>query len=268
MLDIGFYHPLVIHFAISLVIIGVLLRLLSLTGRASFTGPAATILLLLGTVAVAVEAIPGIASAVREHQLWGERTRNLVLAVAACEVLALVLRRAGWARPAVAVSGLLGLISVACVMQTGKLGGELVYAYAGGIGIRSGEPADVGRLLLAGLYHQAQLDETAGRAADATMLLELAAQRFPADDAVQVLAAESLLVNRHDPAAALTALRKITIPKEERRWRFRHGWLMAEALEALGQTDAARVTLQNLQVEFPDSERLRRRLEQANSKAG
>src|SRR5215470_2946030 len=174
MLDIGFYHPLVIHFAISLVMIGVLLRLISLTGRASFTGPAATSLLLLGTVAVvvaawsgedahiAVEALPGIASAVREHQLWGERTRNLVLAVATCEVLAFVLRRGGWARPALMVSGLWGLVSVACVMQTGKLGGELVYAYAGGIGIRSGEPADVHRLLLAGLYHQAQLDERAG----------------------------------------------------------------------------------------------------------
>src|ERR1700756_5220903 len=104
------------------------------------------------------------------------------------------------------------------------------------MGIGSGEPADVGRLLLAGLYHQAQIDEHAGRATDAATLLELAAQRFPADEAVQILAAESLLVDRHDPAAALTALRKITVPKEERRWRFRHGWLMAEAFEALGQT--------------------------------
>src|ERR1043166_4159062 len=186
MLDIGFYHPLVIHFAISLVMIGVLLRWISLTGRASFTGPAATSLLLLGTVAVvvaawsgedahvAVEALPGIASAVREHQMWGERTRNLVLAVAICEVLALILRRSGRARPILLASGFLGLISVACVMQTGKLGGELVYAYAGGIGIRSGEPADVGRLLLAGLYHQAQLDENAGRTMDAAALRELA----------------------------------------------------------------------------------------------
>jgi uncharacterized membrane protein len=166
MLDIGFYHPLIIHFAISLVIIGVLLHWISLTGRASFTGPAATSLLLLGTVAVvaaawsgenahiAVEALPGIASAVREHQLWGERTRNIVLAVAICEASALVLRRNRRARAVLLTSGLL------------------------------------------------------------------------------------------------------------------HGWLTAEALAALGQTDAARMTLQNLQIEFPDSERLRRRLGQADGKVG
>ena len=121
--------------------------------------------------------------------------------------------------------------------------------------------------MLAGLYHQAQLDEKAGRSADAATLMELAARRFPSEEAVQVLAAESLLVDRHDPAAALATLRTITVPKGERRWRFRHGWLTADALDALGQTAAARTTLQNLLAEFPDSERVRRRLEQIGSNA-
>lgn len=276
MFDIGFYHPLVIHFAISLLIIGVLLRWISLTGRASFTGPAAATLLLLGMVAVVaaawsgedahvtVETIPGIAPAVHAHQMWGERTRNVVVGVAACEVLALILRRKGRARPALLASGVLGLASVFCILQTGKLGGDLVYAHAGGVGIRSGDPNDVERLLLAGLYQQAQLDERTGRPEDAAALIEVAAQRFPHNAAVQVLAAESLLRDRHDPQAALALLRKSVVPPDERQLRFRHGWLTANALDALGQTALAQVTLRELQTEFPDSARVRKRLAEAN----
>jgi len=152
-------------------------------------------------------------------------------------------------------------------VQTGKLGGDLVYAYAGGVGIRSGHPQDVGRLLLAGLYQQAQLDERAGRSEDAAALSEAAVRRFPTNVAVQVLAAESLLQERHDPQAALTLLRQSVVPKDERQLRFRHGWLTADALDALGQTDLALVTLHALQAEFPDSERVRKRLEEANRNA-
>src|SRR3989442_1248499 len=101
--DIGFYHPILIHLAIGLLAAGVLFRWMSLTGRAAFAGPAATSLTLLATVAilvaaqsgedahVAVEAVPGAARAVRAHQQWGERTRNLALAVGALELLALAL---------------------------------------------------------------------------------------------------------------------------------------------------------------------------------
>jgi uncharacterized membrane protein len=276
MLDIGFFHPLLIHFAIGVSLIGILFRGISLTGRFPFTGPAATTLILLGAIAVvvaawsgedahvAVEAIPGIAAAVHAHQIWGERTRNLMLLLASVEILALPLARRGRARPALLASGVLGLMSALCILQTGKLGGELVYAHAGGVGIRSGEPEDVKRLLLAGLYQQAQRDEQAGRSADAAALIELAAQRFPTEAAVQLLAAESLLQDRRDPQAALAALEKIEVPETERRLRFRHGWLRADALETLGQTEAVHLTLQGLQTEFPDSERVRKRLAQGS----
>ena len=49
--------------------------------------------------------------------------------------------------------------------------------------------------------------------------------------------------------------------------KLRHGWLTADALETLGQADAARVALQELRTEFPNSERLRKRLEQVDSSA-
>ena len=272
MLDIGFYHPLIIHFAIALSLVGTCFRIVSLTGRFPFTGPAATSLILLGAVSVvvaawsgedahiAVEAMPGVATVVQAHQIWGERTRNIVLLFASVELLALIFARQDKERPFLLASGVLGIVSALCIMQTGKLGGDLVYAYAGGIGIRSEESEDVGRLLLAGLYHQAQLDKRAGWAANAAVLVEIAAQRFPTNAAVQVLAAESLLQDRHDAKGALTVLRKVEAPETDRRLRFRYGWLMADALESLGQTDAAQVTLQKLQTEFPDSERLRKRL--------
>src|SRR5262249_45952254 len=200
--DIGFYHPLIVHFAIALVMIGVLFRWVSFSGRAPFTGPAAAVLIFLGTAAavaaawsgndahIAVEDLPGIAPAVRQHQRWGERTRDVLLVVALCEGLARRRARRGRAGPALLASGVLGLVSVFCLVQAGQRGGDLVYAHAGGVGIQSGDPADVGRLFLAGLYHQAQLDEQAGRSAEAALLLESAAHHFPADAAVQGLAAE------------------------------------------------------------------------------
>src|SRR3989442_13820018 len=103
MLDIGFYHPLIVHFAIGLVMVGVLFRWISFSGRALFTGPAAAALIFLGTAAavaasgsgndahVAVEDIPRIATAARPALTCGERTRNILIAVALCEGLSLVL---------------------------------------------------------------------------------------------------------------------------------------------------------------------------------
>jgi uncharacterized membrane protein len=277
--DIGFYHPLIVHFAIALAIVGVLFRWIAFTGTAKFAGPAAAALLLLGTGAavvaaqsgsdasVDVEALPGAAAFVRAHEEWGLRTRNILLAISALEVFAVLVTRRDWARAALVGSGALGLAALVCVVETGERGGEIVYAHAGGVGTRSGDPADVERLLLAGLYHQAELDERAGHADDAAALIEMAARRFPSEPAVQVMAAQSLLEHRHDPAAALALLRTVAVAAADPQVRFRHGWLTADALEALGQTDMAQATLQQLRSEFPDSARLRRRLDTARSNA-
>ena len=99
--DIGFYHPIVIHFAIGLLAAGVLLRGLSLVRRGAFARPVAVALIVVATAAivvaaqsgedahVAVEAAPGIAAAVRAHQQWGERTRNVALVAAGLELVTL-----------------------------------------------------------------------------------------------------------------------------------------------------------------------------------
>jgi hypothetical protein len=148
------------------------------------------------------------------------------------------------------------------VIRTASQGGDLVYAHAGGVGIRRGDPEDVGRLLLAGLYQQAQVDRKAGKGEEAAVLLDLARRRFPADVEVQLLVAESQLLDRKDAAAALAALGQITVPKDAPRLRVRHGLLMVDALVASGQKDAARAALQNLLAESPESPAVKRKLEE------
>jgi len=164
------------------------------------------------------------------------------------------------------VSSASGLLAFLCILQTGKLGGELVYAHAGGVGIRSGDPEDVARLFLAGLFRQAELDEKVGRAGDAASLLELAAQRFPTDPAVQVRAAEALLEDRKDPAGALAILERLGPTSDEPPLRFRRGWLTADALDALGRQPEARAVLERLRAEFPENTRLRGRLARTDAR--
>ena len=57
------------------------------------------------------------------------------------------------------------------VYETSEHGGELVYSYAGGLGIRTGDEKDIERLLLAGYYNQAMADRKAGRSDSAAQLI-------------------------------------------------------------------------------------------------
>jgi uncharacterized membrane protein len=275
--DLGFYHPIVIHFAIGVLTVGVLFRWTSLTARVAFAGPAGATLILLATLAivvaaqsgeaahVAVEAVPHMTGAVRAHQAWGERTRTLALLLAGLELLGLTRRGRPYAPRIAYASAAIGLAAVLSILQTGKLGGELVYAHAAGVGIRSGAPEDVARLLLAGLFEQAEIDERAGRAEEAAGLFELAAQRFPDDPAVQVRAAEARLEDRHDPAGALEILGSRGPTTDDPRLRFRRASLTAEALDATGRPTEARAVLEGLRAAFPDDARVRRRLARADA---
>jgi predicted Zn-dependent protease len=155
----------------------------------------------------------------------------------------------------------LGLVGLFCLYEAGEHGGELVYSYAGGVGIRSGDPADVDRLLLAGLYNGALAERKAGRHEDAAKLLTLAGERHPNDPEVQLAAAESLLLDRKDPRAAIEKLRSIQPPQDNRSLRIRHGMMTADALEAAGQKEGAAAVVQGLITEYPDVARLKQRLE-------
>src|ERR1041385_3232973 len=144
--DLGFYHPIVIHFAIALLTVGVVFRCLSLTGRAR-VGAGATGLILVAAFATiiavrsgddahdAVEGLPGLGTLVRTHQRWGHWTRDIAVAMATVELLALVLERRADARALRIASAAIGIAASLAVLQTGKLGGDLVYAHPRRLGL-------------------------------------------------------------------------------------------------------------------------------------
>jgi uncharacterized membrane protein len=265
-------HPIIVHFAIALLIAGAGFRWLSLTGRIPFASPAATSLLLVGTAGAflavqsgtaahgPVERIPGVAEAVMRHESWGKDAQNAFLVVALAELAVLVLARRGRQRLALIASAVLCLPAVFCLYEAAEHGGDLVYSYAGGPGLRSGNPEDVGRVLVAGVYLQARADREAGRRGDAAALISAIAPRFASDPNVQIMAAESALIDGKDPAAALDILGRTAVPQDNARLRVRHGMLMADALEAAGRPDAARATLQQLASAFPENGRIKQRL--------
>ncbi len=266
-------HPVIVHFAIGFLVAGVLLRWLSLTGRVSFASPAAASLILAGTLAVVlavksgddahgpVERVPGSAPVVKEHEEWGERARNAFVIVGLVEIAILVLARRKKERIAVMASAVLSLPALFCLYEAGEHGGELVYSYGGGVGIRTGDPQDTARALLAAGYHQAQADRKAGKPDAAASLIAEVARRFPADPGVQMLVAESALLDAKNPATALALLGGIQVAPDDARSRVRHGMLTADAHEAAGNKDAARATLQQLLSSFPTNGRVKARLD-------
>jgi uncharacterized membrane protein len=264
--NIGVYHPVIVHFAIALVILGVLFRWISLSGRAPFTGPAAATCLILGAVVAAlavhsgldahgpVERIPGARQAVMDHEDAGHWARNVFLVVALLEIVALVAakRSVQTARVALWGSAVVGIFGFAAILKAADRGGDLVYSYAGGVGTRSGDTADVTRLYLAGLYQAAQQARAQHDSARAAELFAELQRRFPGDTNVRLLAIESLVRDKNNGRAALTALSRVSVAPDDRRLQLRVGFLKADAYVAAGKPDSARAVLERLGTAFPD----------------
>lgn len=275
--NLAVFHPQIVHFVIALLIVGVGMRVVSLTGKLRFTSPAATSLILIGTLAAwlavrsgtdahgPVERIPGARAAVIEHEEHGKTALNVFLAVAALELIGLammrkesVVRHARWIYGASAIVGLYGCFQL---YETGEHGGELVYSYAGGPGLRTGKPEDTERLLTAGLYNEAMADRKAGKHAEAAELIALLAKRNPGDTTVQLLNAESLSLDSKKYPEALAALNAVSTAPTDARLGARKANLRTDIFLAMGQRDSARATLAAAVAAFPQNVRLKARLD-------
>ena len=270
--NLGYFHPIVVHFPMALTFVAAGARILWVIFKRDWMSHAATALFVCAAVGAfvaaytgdlahsPVERVPGSRNAVVEHEEWGERSRNLLIGIALVELggLALTGKRQRALRY---LSAAAGVVAMYFMFETGEHGGDLVYRYAGGIGIRSGEDEDVERLLLAGLYHQAQVDRAAGRPADAANLVREMQRRFPNDTSVRLLAVESLLRDEKNPSAALSALDTLQVPKSNRSGYLSAAMLRADALLAAGHRDSARAVLTPLTADFPTSTRLKAKLD-------
>lgn len=268
-------HPQVVHFVVALGFIGLVLRLISVTGKARWTRPAGAALLILAAVSSVVavksgtaahgpvERIPGARESVERHEDAGKTTRNFLLVVGAIEVLGLALTsRETVRRWVLAASALAGIVACYQLYEAADEGGKLVYNFAGGPGLRSGDPADVRHLLVAGLYSQAQSARDSGQSAEAARLTDELVRQMPGDPGVALLAVRSLLADRKDPAAALRALDSLKVPAGNPRFEIQVGVLRSEALAAAGNTDSARAVLTGLGSRFPGNRSIQRALEE------
>jgi uncharacterized membrane protein len=271
--NLAYFHPQIVHFVVVLLIVGVLLRFVSLTGRLKFTDHAALAALIFGTIAAylavksgtdahgPVERIPGTRDLVVHHEELGIQTRNIFFGVLALELVAIALRRTvrgpRYVRFAHAASALVGLFGTTVLYEASEHGGELVYSYAGGPGLRTGNPKDVERLLVAGLYNQSRADRRAGRLAESARLVDEMAARSPGDTAIQLLRVESLLLDRKDFPRALAAVDSIAVAPADARLRPRQATLKADIFLAMGKPDSARAALDAAIAALPQNTRLK-----------
>ena len=266
--DIGSLHPQVVHFVVALLIVGVIARIVSLIPlgpRWSFANGMAATLLLLGTAAAVVavqsgldahekvESIPGVRQAVNVHEDYGKDTRNIFLVVSAIEIALLIVagRKPGVAKGLRALSAVVGIIGGVYLYEAGDHGGDLVYSYGAGVGVRSGDTADVRRVLVAGLYDNLQAARKAGRHDEAARLADQLQSIMPGDTSALLLRIQSMVRDRKDSRGALAALDSIPVSPNNSRLRFQKAMLQVEALDSAGMRDSARAVLTALKKDVP-----------------
>lgn len=296
--DIGPFHPQVVHFVVVGGVLGLPLYWLAFVRKLKPLRLTATILLVVTTASawVAVESgqqahefaerIPGVGAAVRQHEDLGEDTRDLFSGVLLLELIALGLAwkaggpdhtlmdvevgdmgaaRASTMRFASTamrvVVGITWAFAALVLFETAEHGGDVVYNYAGGVGMRTGgDSADVQHLLIAGLYNQSRFERRRGNHEDAARLVQEMRRQEPNDPAVRLLWASSLIQDRKDGRAALSALD--SIPAEDPRTQVRVAIAASSAYQLLGMTDSARAALQGVPERWRQSRMVQERLKE------
>jgi predicted Zn-dependent protease len=107
------------------------------------------------------------------------------------------------------------------------------------------------------------LSRTQGNAAGAAAGFQDLAARFPQDETVQILAAESLIQDLKDYRGALAALSKIPVPPDTARAWLRYQLARADAYLGAGAKDSARLILEPISQKMPTNKRVQDRLAKA-----
>jgi uncharacterized membrane protein len=271
--NIAEFHPQIVHFVIAGAGLGILFRWLSLTGKLKWTDHAATALIVIGAAAgwAAVrsgteahgpaERVPGAVRAVQVHEEEGEELRNLMFGLAALELILLIPAVSRWRKYGLYASALGGAFVASEIYKTAKAGGDLVYSYAGNVGIRSGDTTDVNRLLIAAMYHRAALSRTQKNDSAAAAQFAALAATFPSDQTAQIMGAESLILDKKDFAAAQMALSKIPAPPDTARNYRRYQIARADVYIGLGKKDSAKMILEPMLSKAPTNKALMDRME-------
>jgi uncharacterized membrane protein len=271
--NIGAFHPQIVHFVIAGAGLGIFFRWLSLTGKLKWTEHAAAALIVIGAAAGwaaersgteahgPAERVPGAVRAVQVHEEEGQELRNLLIALAAFELVLLIPALAKWRKYGLYASAAGGAFVASEIYNTAKAGGDLVYSYAGNVGIRSGDTTDVNNLLKAALYHRAALSRTQKNDAGAAAAFAELAAKFPDDPTAQIMGVESLILDKKDFTGAQMAIGKIPAPADTARNYRRYQLARADAYIGLGKKDSAKMILEPMLSKAPTNKALMDRME-------
>lgn len=143
MLDPVHLHPMIVHFPIALIIVGLVSEVAGLVFRRSFFTDSAVYLVLLGTIGLVAAYITGnlagggvveagsLKAALEKHEDAALLTMILMIAFAAIRLLVHYKKWfKGWVRYGMAALFVVGVLAIA---RTGFYGGELVFKHAAGV---------------------------------------------------------------------------------------------------------------------------------------
>lgn len=143
MFDTQYIHPMIVHFPIALLIVGLLADIIGLLLKKEFFSKAGFYLLILGTLGVIAAFITGnlagegvteagsLKQALENHEDAAELSIWLISAAAVVRIIFAVMKKYTGILKWIAFA--LFLIGVLSIARTGYYGGELVFKHAAGV---------------------------------------------------------------------------------------------------------------------------------------
>lgn len=148
MFDLTHIHPMLVHFPIALLIVGILAEVVGLALKKKFFSDAAFLLLILGAAGAVAAVLSGsnaaegieeagtLKQAVEAHEGAAELAMWLTVIAASFRTALFVMKKHKGALQY--VSAVLFLIAVLAVARAGYYGGELVFKHAAGVTFQLG----------------------------------------------------------------------------------------------------------------------------------